>query len=84
MAGQQAVEKPAMAVGPIHHGGNRQAPALGFGEMHESRLSLAWCGLENKHLRLISARSLMNAVLEPDNDSLSKEKSQWVRQQRGG
>ena len=34
VARQQAVKKPAMPIGPVHHGGHRQAPALGFGEMH--------------------------------------------------
>jgi hypothetical protein len=34
VAGQQAVEKPTMAVGPIHHGRHGKTPALGFGEMH--------------------------------------------------
>ena len=41
VAAQQAVEKAAMAIRPVHHGRNGQTPALGIGEQHGARLSLS-------------------------------------------
>jgi hypothetical protein len=29
---EQTVKEPAMAVGPVHHGGNGQAPGVSLGE----------------------------------------------------
>jgi hypothetical protein len=38
MAAQQAVEIAAVAVRPIHHGGNGQAPEVGLRHVHQNQV----------------------------------------------